>query len=287
MIDKIFFSRLRLNTPTHFTYINGQFFIVDCWNNRIIYKKNGKFAKWKKIINLNKPHRIRFDENTYYNCDTDNNKIIKFDIELKNEKVLETILLERPHDIQVYNNNLYIVDCCQGTSRVICYNLLTRNSKIIFEIKGVYARSIKIIDKYLFLSCSSSGEIIRIELTKEYSAKKYCENKDGLHLSCMTMHEQVNHIEQRFIPNDVDYYDGYFYMTNYFYQNSKNKFIRFKTFEKLENNEFEDLSYLTKGVPYYLEVIGNDLYMGEIDNYSSVKILNSKNNNIKIKKVLK
>lgn len=243
-------------------------------------------TKWKKIKDLNKPHRIRFHDNVYYVCDTDNNRIITFDKKMKNEKVLETISLERPHDIQVHNDDLYIVDCFQGSSRIIKYSLLNSDSKVVFEAKGVYARSFKIINNDLLVSCSSSGEIIKIKLTQDYPFQKYCENTDGFHLPCITAIEQLNYGYERFIPNDIEYFNGYFYMTNYFYGDSVNKFIRFKTLDDLEKGIFDDFSYLVKGVPYYLEVINEQLFMAEIDDYSCVKILIEENEKLKIKKVV-
>ena len=286
MIKKILFPKLKLNTPTHFTYINDCFFIVDCWNNRILYKQNTMFTRWKKIKDLNKPHRIRFHNKLYYVCDTDNNRIITFDKKMKNQKVLETISLARPHDIQIHNGVLYIVDCFQGSSRIIKHSLLSSDSKVIFEANGVYARSFKIINNDLLLSCSSSGEIIKIKLIQDYPFQKYCENTDGFNLPCMTAIEQLNYGYNRFIPNDIEYFNGYFYMTNYFYGDSVNKFIIFKTLDDLEKGIFDDFSYLVKGVPYYLEVINEQLFMGEIDGYSCVKILIEENEDLRIKKVV-
>ncbi|MDX9960844.1 MAG: hypothetical protein RBS32_05135 [Aliarcobacter sp.] len=285
-MEYFLFKKLNLYTPTHFTLINNKYFIVDCWNDRILIKEKGFFKKWKVISSFNKPHRIRFFNNNYFICDTDNNQVLRYDINLNNNEKLNLIDLERPHDIQIYDNLLFIIDCYKGSSRLIKYNLDTFHSEIIFQINNLYARSFKIINHYVYISCSSSGEIIELNMKNNFSSKVYCENKDNLSLACLHHNEQLIYGIERFIPNDIDYYDGYFYMTNYFYKNSKNKFIRFKTLIELDKNNFEDLSYLTKGVPYYIEIVGDDMYLGEIDDYSNVKILNSKNNMIKIKKVL-
>jgi hypothetical protein len=281
---------LNLYTPTHFTKINDLLIIVDCWNNRILYlsKFLFLFRKWKNVTIFNKPHRIRFYKDRYYVCDTDNHRIVSLDQNMHFCESLEIIELERPHDIQIHKDNLYIVDCYRGFSRVIQYNLLTSNIEILYMIKGVYVRSLKIIDNNIFLSCSSSGEIIKIELDNNHLITHYCENQDKLNLPCINQHEQLIYGEKRLVPNDIDFFNGYFYMTNYFYENTKNRFIRFKIFDDIKNDTFEDLSYLIEGVPYYLEVINSELFIGEIDNKSCVKILSIiDDNQLKIKKIIK
>lgn len=290
LFEKLLFIRsLNLYTPTHFTKINNLLIVVDCWNNRILYTSDCSsiFKKWKQIAGLCKPHRIRYYQEHYYICDTDNHRIVSLDKDMNFCKTLEIIELERPHDIQIKDNNLYIVDCYQGTSRIIKYNLLNSSNKIIFTIDGVYARSFKIVNNDIFISCSSSGEIIKISLDSNHLMTVYCKNQNGLNLPCMTKKEQIKYGYRRFIPNDIEYFNGYFYMTNYFYEDTKNRFLKFKTFEDLEKNIFEDLSHLVKGVPYYMEVVNSQLFMGEIDNYSCAKIFIEETNQLKIKKVVR
>ena len=290
LLKKFFsFKKLNLYTPTHFTTINNLLVIVDCWNDRILYRYNysSLLKNWKEIKGFSKPHRIRYYNQYYYVCDTEKHRIVSLNADMNFYKDIEMIKLERPHDIQIYKDNLYIVDCHKGTSRIIKYNLLKSSSEIIFTIDNVYARSFKILNNNILMSCSSSGEIIKISLDDNHFVTVYCKNQDGLNLFSINENEQIAYGINRFIPNDIDFFNGYFYITNYFYENTKNKFIKFKTFEDLEKNKFEDLSHLIDGVPYYMEVVKSQLFLGEIDNHSCVKIFIEQSNQLKIKKVIR
>jgi hypothetical protein len=73
-----------------------------------------------------------------------------------------------------------------------------------------------------------------------------------------------------FIPNDVEFYDGYWYLSNFFHPNyasgtdhNKFKLVRFRSWDDLATGQWEELSHLLPDgqVPYFFTVHGGHLYL--------------------------
>ena len=70
-----------LTVPTYITNINGTWFVVDCYHNRVLYNKkiNEPICNWWVLtMDVNKPHTIAGDGEVYLIDDTDNNRVLVF-----------------------------------------------------------------------------------------------------------------------------------------------------------------------------------------------------------------
>ncbi len=68
---------------TQTTYMNGLYFTVDCYHDRVIYAEpenvGGNTSRWKIMADdLNKPHSICSDGTIYLVTDTDNNRVVTY-----------------------------------------------------------------------------------------------------------------------------------------------------------------------------------------------------------------
>jgi hypothetical protein len=267
--------------PTHF-YVNEDLniqIVSDFANSRFLYnglKQNGVAWTASDMPSLKRPHVLTYspEAKKYFAVDTDNNQLISFssfDKDIKNDikrysEVNGVPIGKRPHDI-AYNTtdkNIYVV-LSKGILRFtaspegILESAFISKSDIVASIKinqpdlnfrVGYVRALTIVDGILYLSNSTHGNVIQITdflkpetwtvKTNKKQPVKYAEKgsyeKDGL------------------ILNDIEFFNGYWYATNYYAGNvssylsdasvSKNKLIRWKTWEDFKNSRWEDLSHL-------------------------------------------
>jgi hypothetical protein len=276
----------KLNAPTSFVKLNNLYFIVDCWNNRILYSKNLSLPVffWNSIKGLNRPHKIIFFNEYYFICDTDNHKIIKLDQNFKNVNFIGKFKFIRPHDIVIFDNSLLIIDGGLERSRVIKINPRNELCKTIFQFPHSYSRSIYIHNKNLYV-CSSSNGIIRIISMKTSKIKEITSFSDSNLLTELNLNFQNINGTKRFIPNGVIKYENFWYLTNYFLNGTRNRFIQFENWDELKKGNFIDLSNLVSGVPYYLSIVDGLLAVGEIHTHSVISIF--KNDKFKKLKLVK
>jgi hypothetical protein len=272
-----------LNTPTQFVYLNDLYFIVNCWGNNILYnsKLDSNIQNWGTIEDFNGAHRILFHKNSrsYYVADTDNHRIVKLSENFDKQLVLPIeITLNRPHDIQIVEDYLYIIDLHNEKCRLIIYDLKNNKNLIVESIGEFYARSLYIVDsENIYVMASSISNILKVSvdfdslnINTEFMLELLTESHCSLSSTEQALLKNIYHV-----PNDLHFVNGYYYMSNYFYKGCKNRLIRFVSFNDLQENIFEDLSYLVTGVPYYFESVKNKLFITEIDNYSCVKMINT------------
>lgn len=290
--------------PTHF-YVNEGIdikVVTDFANSRFIYSNLGNDEKWStsKLSDLKRPHAITYypEAERYFAVDTDNHQVISLrsfdDNSSDNTQRYSMIggfdIGKRPHDI-AYNDKdkrVYIV-LNTGILRFKANDKMILNADFISKSKiaehivknfpgsdfrSGYIRSLTIVDGVLFLSNSTQGNIIRIGdfldpktwsvKTNKKQPKKYAEkgsfDRDGL------------------IINDVEYFNGYWYASNYYAGNtsnflseasvSKNKLIRWSSWEAFENSEWEDLSQLVhpESVTYNFTKSSDRLFLSMFHN---------------------
>lgn len=130
----------------------------------------------------------------------------------------------------------------------------------IEPLKNCYTRSLRIIDQKLYI-VSGPGRILQLcpEKLKSGNLRIEAEYPVPFELSIM---------------NDMIYVEGNYYITSY--QDGQGrivpKLVRVKQLEDLEQNRYEDLyeKMGLKGVPYYFSLIGDRIYLTEIDHYSRI-----------------
>lgn len=287
--------------PTHifFDTSNDVEIISDFNNNRFLYRDLGKEkirTAWKTSImtSLRKPHAITYHpvSKKYFAVDTANNQIISFsnldgeDAGIKRYSELAGHKIgKRPHDIAYNTKDGYVyVMLNRGVIRFLPTKgdvrdtLFISKETITEEVRNNfpdtklsigYMRAITINDGVVYLINSTQGNVIQMNDFSDPTTwsvhinknrpQKYAEagtfDKDGL------------------ILNDVDYYKGYWYATNYYPSkkhnylgsktNTKNKIIRWKSWDDFENSKWEDLSHLAhpESIPYYFSKYDNRLFI--------------------------
>lgn len=290
--------------PTHFFVdedINKQI-VSDFANSRFIYRSIAGKDVWKSsnMPSLARPHALTYspEAERYFAVDTDNHQLISFssfDATVKDDvqrfsQVGETPIGRRPHDIAynnvdkhiyvVLNNGVLQIEANKGgivnsaflSESTIASNIRKNQPDIHFNVG--YVRSISIVDGALYLSNSTQGNVIQIDdfynpstwiaHINKNQPRKYAEkgsfDKDGL------------------IINDIEYFEGYWYASNYYAGNvnnylseaavSKNKLIRWKSLADFENSKWEDLSSLVhpESVTYNFTRGKNALYLSMFHN---------------------
>lgn len=158
----------RLNLPTYATKLGDQWFIVDSYNNRILYSPRADIPvdKWQIMDNdLSRPHSIAFDGRFYVVDDTDAHAVRVY-IKTKAGFIRHQSFYDvgaKPHRV--------ILDPKTGKFHVLAsasqemVELVPDGDKLklarripLLSIQGLYTRSFRIIDGYVWL-LSSNGVI--------------------------------------------------------------------------------------------------------------------------------
>ncbi len=166
-----------LKVPTWIEYYAGLYFIVDCYNNQVIFSPslNRELYEWQVLDpkgGFNRPHTIAFDGEVYMIDDTDNNRIVAY-IRQYNEdgtvyfKKIQQFedMGERPHYIKYFpekeafyawssmSGQMWVFKHSKDSSRVFLDTSYT-----IPDLKDVYVRSFTYMDGALYLVSGVGGD---------------------------------------------------------------------------------------------------------------------------------
>lgn len=261
----------RLYTPTYITQIDKMYFIVDCWQHRVIYSDDIEqpIRNWKVLDgNLGGPHSVATDGELLVVDNTGFNKVNVYAKDKnKGYKLIQEIdnIGSRPHRV-IYSpesDRFYVLDSVSTDMHVFENNsgkLELEFIKPLEFLEGRYTRSFRIIDNRMyFVSGASKIAVINylddsFEVLEEYEVT---EELAGM--------------------NDIYKAEDYYYITA-----TPQKFIRTKNLEGLKDGMYEDLfaKYEFKGTPYYFQEIGDYIYLPEITEHSSISRFKVKNNEI-------
>lgn len=266
-----------LYTPTSIEKIDDLYFIVDCWQHRVIYNDNlsDKISNWKTLSdNLEGPHSIASDKEVFLVDNTEKNEIQVFKRKEDNFILTQTIqnVGKRPHKI-IYDKNTNLFYSIASTSQDIVVleningNVRVKQKTRLDFLDGSYIRSISIIeDKMYFLP--GPNKVI----CTEYKSGKFNVISEYKLPKAL---EAINHLYK---------IDNYYYISLYTMGENPNepKLVRFKNFNELQNNEYEDLTKKLniKGVPYFFSEFDGKVFFTEIDSYSEIKSFKVNNDNI-------
>ena len=160
---------------TQTTYLNGLFFTVDCYHDRIIYNDTGEpnlpLAEWKVMADdFNKPHCICSDGLIYLVVDTDNNRVATY-ARLATGEFMELQSFAnvgiRPHYCEYdpatssfyvwssYTGEMYIYKRISGT-----FVLKQTSVKKLDYMYGLYTRSFTIDGNNIILCSQGAGGLI-------------------------------------------------------------------------------------------------------------------------------
>ena len=250
-----------LSVPTQITKIDDLYFIVDCYNNQVIYSDttDRPLNEWYVMTSdIDKGHTVASDGLVYLVDDTERNRVLVFERNgsvFANTQVFEGIGT-RPHFI-VYNeadSNFYVWSSMTGEMYVMthdtgsCDMYISRIMKLD-ELDGVYVRSFTIEGDRVYL-VSGNSQIIEVRLSDFKVMNRY------------PVPDQLSGMIQ-IMP-----VDGGYYVTISTDVHGNQDFATIIFTEKLsdlESGKYTDIySYFVGGgTPYYMGCIDGRYYLTE------------------------
>ncbi|MEA1890684.1 MAG: hypothetical protein U9N50_13020 [Pseudomonadota bacterium] len=261
----------RLLLPTNVEKIGNQYFIVDCYNNRVLYsdKIDTPLVEWNRLgtdIPMSWPHSIASDGHFYLVDDTYQNRLLIFkrkDNAFIFHKVINDIS-KSPHRV-LYDdatNAFYLL----GAWSQSITKLVHRNDDIEIEysrkmdfLKGTYSRSIHIIDGLMyFISGPGRINVVRYK-DDSYEIVRSHDVPDGFKSM-----------------NDIARVGDVFYLTA-----SLGKMLKCKSLDDLASceNVYESLGI--KGNPYFFSYFDDAFHLTEIGTGDGVIKFDHDNNGLK------
>ncbi|MBO4900798.1 MAG: hypothetical protein J5509_10975 [Lachnospiraceae bacterium] len=173
-----------LSVPTQITRIGDFFFIVDCYNDQVIYSDSldKPLNEWYVMTrDIDKGHTVASDGTVYLVDDTERNRVLSFEYDgnvFNCTGVFEGIG-NRPHYI-VYNEadrsfyvwssmtgEMYVFERSEGSTQVYISRIMKLD-----ELDGIYVRSFTIVDDSVYL-VSGNSQIIEARLSDFKIKKRY------------------------------------------------------------------------------------------------------------------
>ena len=257
----------RLNLPTNVEKFGENYFIVDSYNNRVIYSDNLALpiSEWNRLgenIPMSWPHSIASDGLFYLIDDTYQNRLLVFKYQ-QNAFVFQKALndiAKNPHRV-LYDKDSNAFYLLGALSQTIT-KLSIRNEEIeILYTKKLdflgrsYSRSIHIIDGLMFF-ISGPGKINVVNYKNDS-------------FKIVNSYQVPEGFESM---NDIVKVGNYYYLTA-----SMKKMIRCESLDEPSNcvDVYEDLGI--KGNPYYFSFFDNAFYLTEIASNGIIKFTHDNN----------
>lgn len=272
------FKNLKL--PSQITRQGDYYFIVDTYNDQVLYASD----MWKPIVEwrvmdrkFNRPHAIASDGSMYLVADTDNDRVVCY--ESVNGRFQATQRFDevgvRPHYIQydAVTKSFFVWSSLTGDMYIIkkdpVRNLMyIEEIRHIYELDGFYVRSFSIEGDEILFPSGNNGYMIVAD-------------KDTL---CVKMRYEV--------PMDISgmafarKIGSYYYMTistddQLSHENAK--MIRTSDLESLSLGLYEDVTGYFKGmkIPYYIDRINGSYCVTNHEGKKYVYMFNVANDVIK------
>lgn len=173
-----------LKVPTYIAYYDGLYFIVDCYNDQVLFNDNldDSLYQWNVLDRaLYGPHTIAFDGEVYMVDDTDNNRIIAYVKHVDEEGTVyfERIqkfvdMGERPHYIVYSEEDKCFYAWSSMTGQMWVFKRSKDASKVFLDesytipaLNGVYVRSFTFIDDKCYFVSGTYGNCSIYETTRD------------------------------------------------------------------------------------------------------------------------
>ncbi len=261
-------SNSTLSVPTYITRIGDTYFIVDCYNNQVIYNEDltAPLYEWRIMTNdLSMPHTIAGDGSVYVIDDTENNRIL-----IMEKKVNEngqpvfvptqefTGIGNRPHYV-VYDEatkTFYAWSSQSGEMYLFRHpagdtTLYLTQIRSVPALSNVYVRSFTIVgDTVYFVAGIGNSSVIEADLSTFRVKKEYPVPDE---IAGMV---QLTPIEDYFyITVSTDASGNQDYAT----------IIRTRSLKDLAKGNYEDIyhNFIGGGTPYYITEIDGAFYLTE------------------------
>ncbi len=270
-------TALVLDLPTHIAFANGLEIISEVTNDCFSYRTEDGDPEWvESPVVVNGPHALVFrtDQELFYAVDTENNQVVSFpkidEPVMDSTDTIAGVELERPHDI-MWNPGTGFLYVLNSTEPVLVRFSAFGVDEGVLDLSlwgEGYSRGLSLVGDRLFVAASKAGlilEIIDFETNEVLVHPTYGKVASAVAGSWETT---------GFIPNDIVYYDGYWYLSNFFHpwyaagtDYNKYKLVRFRSWSDLETGRWEELSQLLPDgqIPYFFTVFRNDLYVAAFD----------------------
>lgn len=253
----------RLYVPTMIQKCGGTYFIIDCWNSRILYDDN--CSKKLKDWNVLKDdaylggHSVASDGTLYVFDNTDMNQILVYTKTDEGFVLQQTMdgIESRPHYVlyDADTERFYVIGSTSGIVYILedqSNHLVLVRSCQLAEIQDAYVRSISIIDGDLY-TVSGPGKIFQYDIIDDtFRLKKEYDVPE----SCYGM-------------NQISKLDGYWYFTINTDINgdvSQSTILRAESIADISSGKvtdlYEDLGFT--GQPYFITYFDNKYYVTEI-----------------------
>lgn len=255
-----------LSVPTYITKVEDLYFIVDCYNNQVIYHDNlnDPLYEWQIMTNdITMGHTLASDGSVYLIDDTENNRILVMEKTVNDNGQTAFVpsqeflnIGNRPHYIiyDEYTDTFYAWSSQSGEMYLFRHapddpRMYLTEVRSIPSLNGVYVRSFTIIDDCIYF-VSGNSSIIEADL---YSFKIKKEYPVPAQMAGMI---QLTRIEDYFyITISTDITGNQDYAT----------IIRTRDLNGLASGNYEDIysNFIGGGTPYYITQIDTIWYLTE------------------------
>lgn len=259
----------KLKTPAQVTFQGNYYFIVDTYNNQVLYSSDvwKPMNEWKVMDrNLNMPHAIASDGEMYLVTDTDNNSVLCY--EYVNGRFQNTQRFDhigtRPHYIQydAVSESFFVWSSVTGDMYIIkkvpeYKYMYIKEIRHINELAGFYVRSFHIEgDEVIFPSGNNCYMIIadketmqvkeRYPVTPEISGMAFARKIGNYYYLTVSTDEKLSH--------------------------KSAKMIRTSDLHSLSVGLYENITPFFKNmsVPYYIDEINGSYYVTNHENAKSI-----------------
>lgn len=266
-------SGVILDLPTHIAFADGFEIISEVTNDRFSYRPLGSASAWQTSPHaVDGPHALTSSptQQLLYCVDTDNHRVLSFERidggDATGWSSIAGAALRRPHDI-VSDPASGLVYVLNPNAPVVMRFSAFGADEAALDLSAVadgYSRGLTVVDGKVLLAASAEGLVIEI---------------DDFDAGLVTVHPSYGKIAHAvagswettgFIPNDIELYDGYWYLSNFFHpayasgtDHNRFKLVRFRTWDELATGSWEELSHLLpdRQVPYFFTLHGGSLYL--------------------------
>ena len=254
-----------LNIPTQITKYGESYFIMDCYNDQVIWNDdlNTPIADWKVMsIGINRGHTVASDGTIYLVDNTDSNQILVY--ERTGDKFVLTQYLDgigfRPHYI-VYDDStdtFYAWSSFTGEMYLVKRSHKEGDNNLVYvsdikkieSLNEVYIRSFTMLDNSILFVSGSNGKIIEVD---KKSFKIINEYPVPDEIAGMV---QIMPVENQYlitVSTDIDSNQDYATI------------IQTKSLEGLIDGDYTDVyaNFEGGGTPYYISEIEGKYYLTE------------------------
>ena len=256
-----------LSVPTYVTRVEDTYFIVDCYNNQVIYHENltDPLYEWHVMTDdISMGHTLASDGQVYLIDDTENNRILVME-KRQNENGQSVFLPtqeftqigNRPHYIiyDEYTDTFYAWSSMSGEMYLLRHpegdsRMYLTEIRSIPALADVYVRSFTIVEDTIYFVAGSQSSILEADLYSFQIRKEYPVP------SALAGMIQITPI------------DGSFYVTISTDSTGNQDYatmLRVSDLSDLAEGRYEDVyhNFIGGGTPYYVTRIDDTWYLAE------------------------